>query len=175
MGETAKVICVIIMCYFLVSLKHNTNPNDSVKVNLILNDITPKFLVFYDSAARNNASENERWNLWKSLYDFAATPPTPTGDSIARKLLDNAWLKYGPVKTLLRENAAYAIYHHASTVLPKSTNLLKPDSSFNIFLRVYVGGGLKLTRSLAHTIIGLRPLYQQKYRKIAASRLWFMN
>ena len=39
-------------------------------------DLTPRFLAFYDSATVLHADTGERWNLWRSLYHFAAVPPT---------------------------------------------------------------------------------------------------
>ena len=52
-------------------------------------DLSPRFLDFY--AAAQGATPDARFGIWKDRYDFAAVPPTPQGDAIARKLLDAAW------------------------------------------------------------------------------------
>jgi len=54
-------------------------------------------------AVRLNLYEKERWLLWKKRYDFAAVPPTPQGDSIARKLLNNAWARYPEIVKELKK------------------------------------------------------------------------
>ena len=56
--------------------------------------LTPKFLKFYDEATREAASPDQRWALWKRDYDFAAVPPTPAGQTMARQMLDRAWPRY---------------------------------------------------------------------------------
>jgi hypothetical protein len=52
-----------------------------------ITDLSPRFLVFYDSASAASLDASERWLMWKRLYGFAAVPPTPFGDSLARRLL----------------------------------------------------------------------------------------
>ncbi len=121
---------------FILCLLTDKTPH----VQLKLDDLTPKFISFYDSAVRINASENERWLLWKKLYDFAATPPTPAGDSIARKLLDNAWPKYPELLPSLKNGISNKIFDEAEGVTTKISELLLPDSAFRIYIRTYVGG-----------------------------------
>jgi hypothetical protein len=43
--------------------------------DLTIKDLTPKFLTFYNEAAKEKASPDRRWELWKKDYDFAAVPP----------------------------------------------------------------------------------------------------
>lgn len=62
-----------------------------------VNDLTPGFLTFYEAAVEENADADRRWQLWKEHYDFAALPPVPERDSIARELLDDAWPRYPDV------------------------------------------------------------------------------
>ena len=102
-------------------------------------DITPKFLSFYDTANEQNASEENRWLLWKSMYDFAATPPTPRGDPIARKLLDQAWLRYPSIIGVIKKGAS-VITPVAKKEISEIAELVKPDSAFTVTLLVYVGG-----------------------------------
>jgi hypothetical protein len=108
-------------------------------VHLTEKDITPKFLSFYNEAVKQNASEQKRWELWKKIYHFAAVPPTPQGDSIARNLLDNAWPRYSSVIGLIQKGAS-AITPVAKTEIDKISALLKPDSTIDVRLLVYVGG-----------------------------------
>lgn len=108
-------------------------------VNFKVKDITPDFLAFYDSATKMKASEEERWELWKKMYHFAAVPPTPQGDSIARKLLNNAWSKYPAVMPLIKKGAA-VITPGATKMVYDIAKMLRPDSALDITLQVYVGG-----------------------------------
>lgn len=110
------------------------------KVKLTLKDITPRFVAFYDSAIKVNATESERWVLWKKMYDFAATPPTPAGDSIARRLLDSAWSRYISIVPLIKNRISQQILSEAEQTAGEIARLLQPDSSFEIRLRTYVGG-----------------------------------
>jgi hypothetical protein len=108
-------------------------------LNLTIKDLTPKFLQFYDEATRENASAEQRWELWKKDYDFAAVPPTPEGEQMARKILDNAWPKYPGVLGRIRGGAA-SITPDPHVTLDKIAELLRPQSPVNITLLVYVGG-----------------------------------
>ena len=110
------------------------------EVTLCLKDITPRFVLFYDSATRIHASEAVRWRLWKEMYDFAATPPTKAGDSIARELLDKAWFKYPAILGMITPSESQVVYEEAKTKVRQISNLLKPDSAIQIYLRLYVGG-----------------------------------
>jgi hypothetical protein len=57
-------------------------------------DLSQKFVDFYDSSVGEHADPDRRWKLWKSKYDFAAVPPIPAGQKMAREQLDAAWAKY---------------------------------------------------------------------------------
>jgi len=57
-------------------------------------DRTPKFKAFYDQAIAQALTSNARFGLWKKEYGYAAVPPGPEGEAMARKLLDSAWKKY---------------------------------------------------------------------------------
>src|SRR5665213_659818 len=75
-------------------------------LNLTIKDLTPKFLTFYNEAVKEHASPERRWELWKKDYDFAAVPPTPEGEEMAKKLLNNAWSRYPAVLDRIRKGAA---------------------------------------------------------------------
>ncbi|MFC4640085.1 hypothetical protein [Deinococcus hohokamensis] len=55
-------------------------------------DLTPRFQTFY--ALAQGEPPDERWVLWQEHYNFAAVPPVPAGQALARKLLDEAWARY---------------------------------------------------------------------------------
>lgn len=72
-------------------------------VDLTIDDRTARFLAFYHAAQGVNA--DRRWQLWKQMYDFAAVPPTPEGDALARRMLDQAWPRYPAVLARIRLGA----------------------------------------------------------------------
>ncbi len=77
-----KILSALMFCLLPFFIIAQTQKNvHFIKLNT--KDITPEFLSFYHTASKQNASKENRWKLWKSMYNFAATPPTPQGDSIA--------------------------------------------------------------------------------------------
>ncbi|MBE3591321.1 MAG: hypothetical protein IMW98_11025 [Firmicutes bacterium] len=74
--------------------------------DLELVDLTPRFLDFYDAARAERAGPERRWQLWQERYGFAAVPPTPEGQELARRLLDEAWDRYPLVMDRIRAGAA---------------------------------------------------------------------
>src|SRR5207302_6487668 len=102
-------------------------------------DLTPKFLKFYDEATKENASPERRWELWKKDYDFAAVPPTPEGEEMARKILDEAWRKYPAVLDRIRAGAK-SITPDPQATVRAIAELLRPEHAVNVTLLVYVGG-----------------------------------
>jgi hypothetical protein len=73
---------------------------------VMIEDISPKFVDFYDAASAPGVTPDQRWALWKSKYDFAAVPPIATRDKIAREQLEEAWPKYAAAMPRLRRGAA---------------------------------------------------------------------
>lgn len=57
-------------------------------------DRVPKFENFYREATAGNPSEADRWAMWKKDYGIASVPPTPEGDALARKQLDDVFPRY---------------------------------------------------------------------------------
>jgi len=108
-------------------------------VTITVKDLTPKFLAFYDRAIEQRASPDQRWELWKSLYHFAAVPPTPAGDNLARYLLDRAWPRYPSTIGRIRAGSS-----HVATEAQRHVNviagLLHPEQDVHVELLVYVGG-----------------------------------
>jgi len=105
---------------------------------ITIHDITPKFLVFYKAAESQHAAPDLRWALWKSLYDFAAVPPTADGDIIARRQLDAAWLSYAAALPEIELGAA-GLQPSPQVILGRVMSLLKPDQPVHLRVLVYVG------------------------------------
>jgi hypothetical protein len=102
-------------------------------------DLSPKFLAFYDSANAARANESDRWTLWKRLYGFAAVPPTPFGDSLARRLLDSAWSRYPDSLPRIRKGVA-ALGADPSLQLRRVISLLGCGENTHVRLIAFVGG-----------------------------------
>lgn len=107
-------------------------------VDLHIKDLTPKFLQFYGQARQEHAEEAQRWKLWKKLVDFAAVPPTPEGDQMARKMLDSAWSRYPSIVPQIKEGAA-GIHPAPSTIVNSVAALMQADVPIRVNLVVFVG------------------------------------
>ncbi|KAF5407127.1 MAG: hypothetical protein Udaeo2_27880 [Candidatus Udaeobacter sp.] len=133
-------LLIVIVGFVVVSSSTaQSSPPPLPPLNLTIKDLTPKFLQFYDEATKENASAERRWELWKKDYDFAAVPPTPEGEQMARKILDDAWPKYPGVLDRIRGGAT-SITPDPHVTLGKIAELLRPQRPVNITLLVYVGG-----------------------------------
>ena len=99
-------------------------------------DLTPKFRTFF--ALAEHADPETRWQLWQQHYAFAAVPPTPGGQGIARRLLDAAWEKYAELPTDLRPEVTrlQRQAQEAEQVLEELFETATPDYR----LVTYVGG-----------------------------------
>ena len=113
-------------------------PASAPAIEVTVTDLTPKFLSFYDEASREQASPEQRWTLWKRDYDFAAVPPTPAGQAMARKMLDQAWPRYPAALDLIRQGAA-GLNPDPQTTARAIADLLTPASAIKLTLVVYVG------------------------------------
>jgi hypothetical protein len=113
-------------------------PASAPELQLTIKDLTPKFMTFYDAATRLQASPEQRWALWKSDYDFAAVPPTPAGQVMARQMLDQAWPRYPAALDQIRLGAA-GLTPDPQTSFRAIADLLKPTEPVKLTLAVYVG------------------------------------
>jgi hypothetical protein len=95
-------------------------------------------MTFYRSATATPHTADERFALWKQDYGFAAVPPTPDGDKIARKLLDKAWPRY-PAALPKIEAGASGVRPSPELTFHKVESLLRPDKPVQLKLVVYVG------------------------------------
>jgi hypothetical protein len=108
-------------------------------VSLSVTDLSPKFLAFYEEAVKEKASPDSRWELWKKMYHFAAVPPTPEGDEMARTLLDQAWDRYPSVLERLHGGAS-SVTPVAEQQLRAVAALLRPGKPVHVDILIYVGG-----------------------------------
>lgn len=106
-------------------------------VRLEIVDRTPGFLAFYDAAVAEDAGPERRWQLWKEHYDFAALPPVPQRDSMARALLDSAWHRYPGVMDRIRRGPAGMRPDPEATL--RSVAALLGADSITVRLSAYVG------------------------------------
>lgn len=108
-------------------------------VTISVTDLSPQFVAFYDEAVKEHASPDQRWELWKKMYHFAAVPPTPQGEKMARALLDKAWARYPSVLDRIRWGAD-SIVPQAERQLKAVADLLRPNKPVHVTLLLYVGG-----------------------------------
>lgn len=102
-------------------------------------DLSPRFLVFYDSARTASLDPSARWAMWKRLYGFAAVPPTPFGDSLARRLLDSAWTRYPAALPRIRRGVA-SFGVDPDVQLQRVVSLLGCGQTTRVRLVAFVGG-----------------------------------
>lgn len=113
-------------------------PAPEPQVSITVKDLTPKFLAFYDKA-KGEKDADKRFALWKQMYGFAAVPPGPDGDAMARQLLDHAWAGYPAVMDRIKAGLA-GFDPPPETTLKRVAALLQPDKPVNMTLQLYVGG-----------------------------------
>jgi hypothetical protein len=100
-------------------------------------DLGPRFLAFY-AAAKDVPDADARFKLWKELYDFAAVPPTPQGDAIARRLVDGAWPRYAQAVAPATAGAD-GMQPKPMAILHKVADVLGLKEPGHIQLITYVG------------------------------------
>lgn len=125
-------------CFFVALATMSGGVIAAPAVSITVKDLTPKFLTFYRAAAGAHLSAEQRFKLWKQDDGFAAVPPTPQGDQIARKLLDVAWPKYPSALSRIEKGAA-GIQPSPQATLRRVADLLQADEPIHITLVVYVG------------------------------------
>jgi hypothetical protein len=108
-------------------------------IALEINDLTPRNLTFYERALGEDADPERRWELWRELYNVAAVPPTPEGQLLARRLLDDAWERYPRVLGRIRAGAA-GLEPEPHTVLDAVAEVLDYRAAATVLLTVFVGG-----------------------------------
>ncbi|WP_227394994.1 hypothetical protein [Jeotgalibacillus aurantiacus] len=101
-------------------------------------NLVPKFLAFYERARVEGMDRDERWDLWKEHYHFAAVPPGDEGEKMARKLLDDAWDQYTEQVDYIR--SWQPEQKSVENYLSKVKSLLGCTESINLVLVYFVGG-----------------------------------
>jgi hypothetical protein len=107
--------------------------------HVVVQDLTPKFVAFYDSATAHPTTSDERWALWTKLDGFAAVPPTPFGQQLARRLLDSAWTRYPSAIERIRHGAG-ALPASPDSLLRQVVALLGCGQDLRVRLVLFVGG-----------------------------------
>jgi Predicted Zn-dependent protease (DUF2268) len=107
--------------------------------NVTVVDLSRKFLVFFDSASKTPLDRDSRWALWQRLYGFAARPPGPFGDTLARRLFEGAWDRYPAALAQIRRGAA-GLGFAPDSVFRKVVDLLGCGGDTHVQLIVFVGG-----------------------------------
>ena len=120
----------------LLSAMLSTATDDN---RIAISDLTPKFLTFYRTAIADRLTGDARFALWKKDYGFAAVPPGPDGDKIARQLLDEAWPRYAAALPQI-ERGARGLQPSPNPTLQRVETLLRPSRPTRMKLIVYVGG-----------------------------------
>ncbi len=106
--------------------------------NIEVRDLVPKFLNFFKLAYKDEIEEDERWMMWKELYNFAAVPPGEDGQKLAKKLLNEAWDKYAQNLSVIEEWAPDE--EKVQAYLSKVKALLGCDQPINFVVIYFVGG-----------------------------------
>jgi hypothetical protein len=127
----------LIVIGMLLGFASPAAPQSGRRVEIV--DLTGRFLAFYDSATARAADPDTRWQLWRRLYNFAAVPPTPFGDSLARALLDSAWARYPAAIATIRNGPA-GLGISPDSALARVLGLLQCGDSVKLRLTVFVGG-----------------------------------
>ncbi len=107
-------------------------------VTLNVDDLTPRFLAFYEAAQAEYADADRRWQLWQEHDGFAAVPPTPEGQALARRLLDQAWPHYPGVLDRIKAGAP-GMVPAPEPILREVARLLGCDRLLTVRLVVFVG------------------------------------
>jgi hypothetical protein len=106
---------------------------------VLVNDEVTKFVRFYSKATASPMSADERWVLWQKDYRLAAVPPTPFGQTLARKQLDAVWDRYA----MLIPQLPALTEHAKSLALPTLQAVARlfddDDKALAINLTLFVG------------------------------------
>jgi len=108
-------------------------------VTVNVKDLSPKFLTFFSAVEQERPDADRRWELWKKLYGFAAVPPTPEGEQLARTLLEGAWPRYPAAMRQIRLGAA-GMSPQPQATMDSVAALLRPEKPAAVTLLAFVGG-----------------------------------
>lgn len=106
------------------------------RLTVEVEDLTPAFLRFWE-AARDVSDPDQRWSLWRQHYGFAAVPPGPQGEAMARRLLDAAWSRYPAALPMIQAGAG--LQPEAEATLARVAAVLRPDRPVDVKVAGFVG------------------------------------
>jgi hypothetical protein len=130
------LLALLITSGVLFAQAPNVQPATEYRVDIT--DLSPKFVDFYDSSVKEHADPDRRWELWRTKYGFAAVPPIPAGQKMAREQLDEAWGKYPEAMSQIRLGAA-GLTPSPHARLTKVAELLGAQGDIRIRLIAFVG------------------------------------
>lgn len=87
-----RVAALLGACGCLVSSLPTLAAEASHSLEIV--DRVPKFEAFYAEATARPVDADARFALWAKDYGYAAVPPGPEGQAMARKMLDASWDRY---------------------------------------------------------------------------------
>lgn len=109
----------------IVALLFWSTPVIAAQLHVLdIDDRVEKFTAFYAQATATTITPDARFALWQKIDGLAAVPPGPTGDAMARSLLDAAWEKYPPLLPKLPALTALAT-RTAHSLFQKDNELLQ--------------------------------------------------
>ena len=107
-------------------------------IELHVEDLSSRFVDFYNAASEPGIDEPHRWALWQQRYGFAAVPPDERGQAAARDMLREAWPEYP--KAIDRILAGYGgMRPSPESQLRAAAELLKLDRPLKVTILAYVG------------------------------------
>ncbi|MCX9157997.1 DUF2268 domain-containing putative Zn-dependent protease [Niveibacterium sp. 24ML] len=113
-----------------------TSPASHVEIKV--NDLSERFIGFYNEASKPGLDADQRWKLWQTQYGFSAMPNDPAGMAMARALLDAAWPRYPEVMDRIVTGYA-GMRPSPERQARAAAELLKLDQPMRLRLVAYVG------------------------------------
>lgn len=132
MPKTRSIVRMAAAVLLLAGTGHASQVEVEVK------DLSPKFLAFYEAATAEKAGPDRRFQLWKEKYGFAALPPVPERDEMARKLLDTAWPTYPEVLDRIKAGVP-GMRPEPGALLREVAAKLGAEQPLKVHLLAYVG------------------------------------
>ena len=120
----SKIGLSLLMPILCAAAGADLSPNAGLQVT----NLVPKFEAFYREVGALSLTPDQRWDMWREKYGFAAVPPTPEGQTLARKQLDAVWSRYTVLVPTMYAREAQAELA-AREMLPKVESLLNPGGT----------------------------------------------
>ncbi|QSI78108.1 DUF2268 domain-containing putative Zn-dependent protease [Niveibacterium microcysteis] len=117
---------------------HKAQPARTEQVQVQVNDLSERFIDFYNAANKPGVTETQRWKLWRTHYGFGAVPPGQAGEAVAQAMLADAWPRYPAVMD--RIVAGYGGMRPSPERQVRSiADLLKLNQPLHLRITAYVG------------------------------------